>query len=142
MHMGQRLLGPIGDRIGLTDEQKSRIQAILDESQPRLQELRDQLTAARDAFMADQDPTVFDEAAIRSFAASQSQIKTDLMVEVARARTEIHSVLTAEQQQQLDDLRGACGLCGRQGGGRGARGGRGAGAGNGNGTGTCPYGNS
>lgn len=134
MSMGQRLLGPIGDELGLTEAQRTQIQTILDEGQPRLTELRDQLRAAQEAFREGQDPATFDEAAIRAFAASQSQLKTDLMVEVARMRSSIHSVLTADQQQQLEDLRSTRG---RYGAGRGGRGG----AGGGFGTGDCPYGN-
>jgi Spy/CpxP family protein refolding chaperone len=91
--------------LDLSDEQQAQIEAILDEELPAIETMREQLRDAHRAFRANQQPGVFDEAAIRAFAQSQSQTHVELMVAGARTMSRIHNVLTTEQQQRLEELR-------------------------------------
>jgi Spy/CpxP family protein refolding chaperone len=111
-----RMLDRIGDEIGLTEEQRAEIEAIAAEEQPIIQELRDQLAEARSRHRESITPGEFDEAALREFGAAQGELMTELMVAGTRLKHRVFSVLTEEQQEQLDDLRES--MRGRRGGGK------------------------
>jgi Spy/CpxP family protein refolding chaperone len=111
-HLGffDRALPRMADELGLSDEQLEQIEAIIDAARPEIDGYVEQLRAGRDAFRAaNDDPTVFDEAAFRSHADAQHAIQTDLMVAVGRARAKAFQVLNAEQRAQLEEMRGDCG---------------------------------
>ena len=99
------LLGIVGDAIGLSDEQRDQIEAILDEGRPAIQELREQAREAGQQFRDSRQPGQFDEDAVRAFAESQAQLHTDIMVETMRLKAQVFSVLTPEQQTQLEEMR-------------------------------------
>jgi Spy/CpxP family protein refolding chaperone len=102
------VLGPIGrmlDRLDLTDEQRAKVEAILDEARPNLQALHRQLHEGREAFTAAHPPETFDEAAIRAHAAEQNKIRTDLAVVAAKTRARALAVLTPEQLSQFKEMR-------------------------------------
>ena len=99
------LLGFVGDVIGLSDEQRAQIEAILDEGRPAIQELREQAREAGQQFRDSQQPGQFDEDAVRAFAGTQAQLRTDIMVETMRLKSQVFSVLTPEQQTQLQEMR-------------------------------------
>jgi Spy/CpxP family protein refolding chaperone len=115
----EEMLPRLVEFLDLTDTQESQIEVILDEEMPAIRDLRDQLQAAHEAFRSAHQPGDFDEAAVRSFAESQSQLHVELMVAGARTKSRIHSVLTPEQQEKLQDARGLLGHRGGRGPGRG-----------------------
>ena len=132
------LLGPMGDAIGLTDEQRDQIEAILEQARPAMDELREQARAARDAFQSSQQPGEFDEAAARQFAQSQAQLHSEMMVQGMRLRAQVHAVLSPEQQAKLEQMRDRRQERREQ---RGKRRGGGAGGGTGGGAGGGAGGN-
>lgn len=105
LHRFEEMLPELATILDLSDEQQAQIEAILDEELPAIETMRDQLRDAHQAFRANQQPGVFDEAAVRAFAQSQSQTHVELMVAGARTMSRIHNVLTTEQQQRLEELR-------------------------------------
>ena len=105
LHRFEEMLPELAVVLDLSDEQQAQIEAILDAELPAIETMRDQLRDAHQAFRASQQPGAFDEAAIRAFAQSQSQTHVELMVAGARTMSRIHNVLTAEQQQRLEELR-------------------------------------
>lgn len=115
----EEMLPRMAEFLDLTDAQQSQIQAILDEETPAIEDLRDQLQTAHEAFRATHEPGQFDEAAFRAFAEPQSQLHVELMVAGARTMSRIHNVLTPEQQEKLQDARGLFGRHGGRGPGRG-----------------------
>ena len=98
------LLGRLADRLDLSDEQRTEIEAIYEASRDRTADLRDQLQTAREAFHEDHELGVFDETEARTFAATATGIQAELMVEHMRANAEAFNVLTPEQQDALRDL--------------------------------------
>lgn len=115
----EEMLPRMAEFLDLSDAQQSQIQAILDEETPAIEDLRDQLQAAHEAFRSTHEPGDFDEATFRAFAESQSQLHVELMVANARTMSRIHNVLTPEQQEKLQDVRGLFGRRGGRGPGRG-----------------------
>jgi len=112
IHRLERMLPRLAEYLDLSQEQQDQIQAILDEEMPAIQDLRDQIHTARQAFMDGHVPGEFDEAALRAFLAEQSPLKIDLAVAGARTMSRVLNVLTPEQREQLEKLRG---LRGRRG---------------------------
>ena len=120
-HLGF-LLGRVGDKIGLSDEQRSQIEAILGQERPALQSLREQARTAREEWQQSHDPGVFDEAAAQAFAASQAQLHADMMVAKMRVHSQVLAVLTDEQRAELEELRDLIGpKAGHRHGRRGGR---------------------
>jgi protein CpxP len=90
--------------LGLSDTQKERVGAILKEEREKTEPLRQQLAEnhrqLRQATLSEK----FDEAAVRAIAAKQTPIRTELMVSHARAKSEIHALLTPEQRTLAEKL--------------------------------------
>jgi Spy/CpxP family protein refolding chaperone len=116
LHRVEEMLPELAAVLELSNDQQAQIEAILDEELPAIETMRDQLRSAHQAFRASHQPGIFDEAAVRSFALSQSQTHVELMVAGARTMSRIHNVLTTEQQQRLEELRALRPERGRRGG--------------------------
>jgi len=99
------LLGLVGDAIALTDEQRTQIETILEAGRPAIEELREKARTAHEEFRASHQPGQFDEQAVRQFAQSQAQLHAEIMVQGMRLRSQVHAVLTPEQQAKLEQLR-------------------------------------
>ncbi|HZS09993.1 MAG TPA: Spy/CpxP family protein refolding chaperone [Blastocatellia bacterium] len=91
--------------LDLTDAQKEQIKAIEEaedaKAEPYLKQLEDAHKALDDATARGQ----FNEAQVRSIAASQAQAIIELIVLKARKDAAIYQVLTPEQRARLDRLR-------------------------------------
>jgi Spy/CpxP family protein refolding chaperone len=104
---GHGLLSPrIMERLGLTDEQRASVEAIIAEEQPAVHELRSQLREGQQAFHANNNPATFDETAARAFAEAQAAVQAEILVAGMRTRARIHAVLTPEQASQLSEMHG------------------------------------
>ena len=101
---GQHLLGYYTDVLDLTDAQQSQIKAIMTRQKPVIQPLIQQLAQAHQQMRQLEESATFDEAKVRAVAAQQAQTMTDLIVEKARAKSEMMQVLTAEQKTKLQKL--------------------------------------
>jgi Spy/CpxP family protein refolding chaperone len=104
----EHMLPRLADELGLSDEQLTEIQAIVDAAQLKIDEKGwiEELEAAREAYRTNhENSTVFDEDAFREHAAAQHLIQTEIGVVVGQARADALSVLTAEQLAQLEEMR-------------------------------------
>lgn len=102
--IGERLLH-MGCEIGLTDDQRASIEAILEATRPEAEAILEAMQEAREAWRESHDPTVFDEAAARAFADAQAGYHADLMVLGMDTAAQVLAVLTAEQIEQLEEIR-------------------------------------
>lgn len=102
----ERMLPRLAEELGLTDEQLQEIQAIVDNERPKIEELSAKMRALHETRRESHDPAVFDEGEVRSFAAELAPIQADLMVVGEEARAKALQVLTEEQRQQLEEMRG------------------------------------
>ena len=94
----------MAEMLGLSDTQKEQVSAILKAEQEKTGPLRQQLFENRKQIMETAVSGKFDEAAVRAIAAKQAPIITELMVSHARAKSEIHALLTPEQQARAQKL--------------------------------------
>ncbi len=101
LHMLPRL----AERLGLSEDQVSQIEALAEQGLPPIQDLRDQMADAKEQFRSTLEPNVFDEAAVRAHAEAQAQLMVEIKVASMSLRTQAMSVLTPEQLTQLEEMR-------------------------------------
>ena len=108
----------------LTENQQVQIKALLNKNWENRQADRAEMQAARAAINEARITEMFDEADFRGKAEKLNDLKTEKMVERAKQKAEIYALLTPQQQEKADTLRG---LMGGRGEGKGRHGGGGQG---------------
>jgi Spy/CpxP family protein refolding chaperone len=89
----------------LTDAQREQTKAIADRHQPEIQPVMEQLRTAQAALDEAIVSNPSDEATIRLKSADVAAAEAELAVIRARIYSEVLTVLTPEQQQQLQEQR-------------------------------------
>jgi Spy/CpxP family protein refolding chaperone len=106
----EHMLPRLAEELGLSDEQLSEIQTIVDTARPKIEDSAQKLREGRETYReAIEDPTYFNEEAFRAHAEAQHSIQTELGVVVGQAKADVFSVLTPEQREQLEEMRGSFG---------------------------------
>lgn len=105
--------------LDLTETQQEQIKALFDKQYRDHQPLREQMQAARDAVREARTAETFNEADFRTKAAKQAELKIEMMVQREKMKQELYAILTPEQQEKAETLRGLMG------GGKGQHGGKG-----------------
>jgi Spy/CpxP family protein refolding chaperone len=90
--------------LDLTAAQKEKVSAVLKAEQEKTEPLRQQLYENRKKIMETAFSGKFDETAVRAIAEKQAGIQTELIVSHARAKSEIHGLLTPEQRTLAQKL--------------------------------------
>lgn len=106
-HGGQnllRMLHRVADRLELTAEQQTQIEAIIEAHRDATRSLRDQAAEARDDFRENHGPGDFDEVEFRTFFETQAQTHVELQLDAAGAASQAWNVLTPEQQEELLEM--------------------------------------
>ncbi len=99
-----RMTSRMAWRLGLTDAQKSQVQAILQAEKANMApQLRQVIEARKEAAAASAGGN-FDEAKMRSLANAQAQNIVDLLVARERVQSKIYNILTPEQRAKFDDM--------------------------------------
>jgi periplasmic protein CpxP/Spy len=99
--------GPGGDLglrgIELTDAQREQVRSIMESHREEFAAVRTKLGEAHRAFAAATRGDAVDEAAIRTQSTAVANAMADDAILRARVRSQVHALLTAEQQQQLKE---------------------------------------
>lgn len=85
--------------LNLTETQQKQIRAILESEREKTLPFRQQLLETRKKIREAAEAEPFDESAVRAIAESRSEIRVELDVSRARARSRIHALLTPEQRE-------------------------------------------
>ena len=91
--------------LDLTDEQKTKVKAILEAEKPTVQPLVQQLAANRKELQQVTDNGQFNEAQVQAIATKQGQTLSQLIVEKERVQSQIYAVLTPEQRAKAEKMR-------------------------------------
>lgn len=94
------------EELGLSEEQKTQIHAILRSHRDELRAALERLHGIHESVRQASSPEAIDEAAIRSAVAGAAEPLADLAVLHARAYKEIVQVLTPEQRAKADAWHG------------------------------------
>jgi Spy/CpxP family protein refolding chaperone len=98
---GFGLLGPMADRLGLSDAQKDQIKGILQSHRAEMKAIGERARAAHQKLEAAVSADTVDDAAIRQASAEVAAVEADMAVAQAHIRSEAVQVLTAEQKAAL-----------------------------------------
>jgi Spy/CpxP family protein refolding chaperone len=110
----QRKLERMAVLLELSPAQKSEAEALVSAHRDATQALHEQVDQGRDAVHQAALAVPFDETRVRTLAAAQAKLQTELMVSRAKLRSQLQALLTPEQQAR------AAALKLQLGGGRGA----------------------
>ncbi len=99
-----RMLPRLADKLDLTADQQSRIQGIVEAGRTEIEPLRDQAQTARDEFRELYPTGSFEETAFRSHFEAQAQLHVEMQIIGAGMMSQAWAVLTAEQQEELQEL--------------------------------------
>ncbi len=90
--------------LGVTEEQKSELRAVLKKHLPEIEPLVQRCVAERRALRDRIRSESFDEAAIRAQAARLAAAEADLAVVRAKVAAEVRPLLTSEQHATLEEM--------------------------------------
>ena len=91
---------PMFRDLNLSDEQKAQIKKVMESEAANTKDLHEKLKALHESEPAP-FTTAFDEASVRATAEARAKIEVELDVAHARTMSQIASILTTEQKQQL-----------------------------------------
>ena len=98
------MIGPMIERLGLSDAQKDQVKAIMQSHADEFKALAERAGTAHraldQAVMAD----TVDDGAIRQKSAEAAAVDADMAVASAHARAEVFQILTTEQRDQLKEF--------------------------------------
>jgi len=96
------MLAHLGDRLGLSSQQKSQVESLLSAGKEsnaadhaRMQELRTQMMAMRDSF---------DEKKARQISDEIGQVTSRMVYQASATWSQVYRLLDAEQKAQLDSM--------------------------------------
>lgn len=93
-------------KLDLSDDQRTQIEAIIAASKQQKSDQRDKMQANREQIKELTQRSPLDEAAVRTVADAQGDLKADMIMLQAQQRAKIHAVLTDEQRAELEDMGG------------------------------------
>ena len=96
----------VAEQIGLSEEQRDAIHAVVDEARPQLRDLGGEMRANRDELREASSPENYDPGAVSALATAQGELIARGIVLGAQVRFDVLAVLTPDQREQLEALRG------------------------------------
>jgi Spy/CpxP family protein refolding chaperone len=95
----------LGERLGLTEDQRAKVKDVLKAHQTEVRPLVDKVIAERRALRELIHAEKVDEAAIRGQAGKVAGVEADLAVARAKVAQDIRPILSPEQKQRLSELK-------------------------------------
>lgn len=102
---GEKFLDRMADRLQLTSEQRSSVQAVLQKSQPQRVSLKEKMQANRKALKELARSGKNDSSQIAALAQERGQLVADMIVQRSKVRGEIQQILTDAQRDQFNQMR-------------------------------------
>ena len=93
------------EKLGLSDEQASRIQAIWDKYSPQKQQMRSKMQENRKQLREVMFADSKDEARLQQLAEAMGKLKTEKILLKSRIHSEVSQVLTSEQLEKRKQMR-------------------------------------
>lgn len=90
--------------LDLTEAQREQVRQLTEQHRQQTRALVERARAAGDAQRQAMEAPAFNEQQVRAAAQALAEVQTDLAVQQARLRSDIYALLTAEQQQRLQQM--------------------------------------
>lgn len=107
MHLPGAGVERLAKVLKLSAAQEEQIKAVQEAERPQMIKLMDEMKGKRQQLRQAEKGTTFNEESIRALATDISKIEIELTVSRVRTQNQINAVLTAEQLELLQNLRGA-----------------------------------
>src|SRR5688572_14481246 len=91
--------------LDLTEAQRAQVQQLVQQHREGTRALVERARTAREAQRQAMEATSFNESSVRAAMSAVAEVEADLAVQQARLQSEIHELLTVEQQQRLEKIR-------------------------------------
>ena len=105
MNFGGRGFERIAEKLNLTDEQKTQVKTILEDSKTRVKPLMESMREIRKQAENLGTDGVFNEEQVNQIANSQSETMKQLFIEKEKAKAQIFAVLTPEQRAEAAKMK-------------------------------------
>ncbi len=88
------------EKLNLSDEQKTQVRAILEDSKTRIKPLMESLKANHEQIEDLGTDGIFNEAQVQQIAAAQAETTKQLIIEKERTKARIFAILTPDQRTE------------------------------------------
>ena len=92
--------------LDLTEQQKGQLETLFEKKWQDRQSMRTEMEASRKTLREYKQGNNFDESEFRAIAQKHADLKAEMMVQRAKTKQQVFAVLTPEQQQKAEKLRG------------------------------------
>jgi len=94
----------MAEMLELTDEQRARVFAVMDEARPEARRIVQALRANRSELEAARETGDFDEAKVKALAERQGELVAEMIVLKSRVQSEVQALLSDEQRERMESL--------------------------------------
>ncbi|MDA1184765.1 MAG: Spy/CpxP family protein refolding chaperone [Acidobacteria bacterium] len=101
---GGRGAGMALGALDLTEAQREQVRQLTQQHRAQTRALAERVRAAEEAQREAMEASPFNEQQVRVAAQAFAEAQTDMAVQQARLRSDIHALLTPDQQQQLERM--------------------------------------
>jgi len=101
--MEGNMMGFMAQKLNLTDDQKTQMQAIMEKEHPAMQPLHQQERLI-DLQLRQYVEGTFDQVKVAALAAQKAQIQAAVTVQQTRIHNEMYQLLTVDQKAQLKQM--------------------------------------
>ncbi len=105
-HDSEQRIERMADRLNVTPEQRTAMRGVVDKYRPELRALADRMRTNRQELRTLQRQDQPDANRLHQLADAQGQALSQTIVLRSEMRSAIHQVLTPEQREQLQQMRG------------------------------------
>jgi len=88
-------------RLGLSDEQATKVRSIRESFQPKIEALRDKMKESRKQLREEMHAEKIDQSKVKELARKIGDLKANKIILRAEMRSNIHNVLTNTQREEL-----------------------------------------
>jgi periplasmic protein CpxP/Spy len=92
------LFGKIAEELGLSEEQKTQVKAIMEASKAKVQPIAEALKEGHQTAKTLGTDGVFDEAKVTQLANNQAELTKQLIIEKEKTKAALFAILTSEQR--------------------------------------------
>lgn len=104
-HGGEFFLERMADKLELTPEQRTSINAVVEKSKPRMAGIREKMGENRKALRELSRDGKIDMARVEALAREKGTLVADMTIERTRMRGDIRAILTDAQREKLKQIR-------------------------------------
>jgi Spy/CpxP family protein refolding chaperone len=100
-----RFLDRLADRLELSTEQRSSVQAVLEKSKPQMTAIKEKMRTNRKALRELGGDSSSDDNRLQELARERGDLVASMVIERSKIRGDIQQILTEKQREQMKQMR-------------------------------------